>query len=110
MAGTSEEGKRTRAGQETKMEIKPNTEAIVHSHPETSDFSIAPGYQSPKKGDHIAVQRGYPNYITRDGKVIVLENSNGQLRVRSVEGTLTAGEQKQVRLVLRKMQRVIQQK
>ncbi len=103
-AGTAQQGKDNSAGQQTGVTPTTATVAIEHSHPNNSDYGIEPGYQGRGRGDHTAVERGYPNYITRDGKVIVIERSGGQYRARVVSGSLTPSEARDVRRALNDLQ------
>ena len=103
-AGTAQQGKDNSAGQQTGVTPTTATVAIEHSHPNNSDYGIETGYQGRGRGDHTAVERGYPNYITRDGKVIVIERSGGQYRARVVSGSLTPSEARDVRRALNDLQ------
>ena len=68
--------------------IKPDADAdaIGHSHPNTSGYSLTPGAK-----DFGAVEAGKPNYIERNGSIIVVEKVDGQYRVRMISGTLSNG-------------------
>jgi RHS repeat-associated protein len=68
--------------------IRPDgdAKAIGHSHPNTDGYSLTP---EPK--DYGAVQAGKPNYIERNGSVIVVERVGGQFQVRVISGTLSNG-------------------
>lgn len=104
-AGNSKQGSDNAKGQETAITPTSATVAVEHSHPSNSDYGIQPGYHGRGKGDHIAVERGYPNYITRSGKVIVIERSGGQYRARVLNGSLTPAEAREVRRSLNDLQR-----
>jgi len=104
-AGTAQQGNDNSAGQQTGVTPTTATVAIEHSHPNNSNYGIEPGYQGRGQGDHTAVEHGYPNYITRNGKVIVIERSGGQYRARVVGGSLTPSEAREVRRALNDLQR-----
>ncbi|MCA0200470.1 MAG: hypothetical protein LCH56_06475 [Proteobacteria bacterium] len=78
-----------------------NTDAIGHSHPNTKDFSIVPGPM-----DNGAVEKGLPNYIGRDGQVVVVERVDGQYQVRVIQGNLSGADRSGIRNVLRDFQRM----
>lgn len=59
------------------MKIDGTTEGIIHSHPNTSDYDTAPGYNSKISGDHMVVEKGIPNMVTRQGTTIVVEKVKG---------------------------------
>ena len=63
-----------------------DADAIGHSHPNTQGYLLTPG---PK--DYGAVEGGMPNYIERNGSVIVVEKVDGQYQVRLIQGTLSNG-------------------
>ena len=98
------DGRRTNDGQKISLRPTPNTEGIIHSHPNSNDFNLTPGYANRNVGDHIAVNRGLPNMITRNGNTIVVEKVNGQFRVRTVQGQLTSREIRSTSNVLKKFQ------
>jgi hypothetical protein len=50
------------------------------------------------------VNGGRPNYIYQNGRVIVVERSGGQFRVRVVKGKLTRNERKRTKKMLNKFQ------
>lgn len=104
-AGNTSEGERTGIGQQTSVVPNEQTEAVIHSHPNNSEYGIEPGYRDSSRGDHIAVESGQPNYITRDGTVIVVERSQGQYRVRVVSGTVDARDRREIRSRLNDFQR-----
>jgi uncharacterized protein (DUF1684 family) len=78
---------------------------VIHSHPNNDDYGIEPGYRDENRGDHVAVERGQPNYITRDGTVIVVERSGGQYRVRVVDGRVSSRDRREIRSRLNDFQR-----
>ena len=103
--GNASTGTKNKTGQETAMKVNSTTEAVIHSHPNTSDFNVAPGYESKTKGDHTAVEKGFPNMITRKGTTVVVEKVNGQFRVRTVQGKMTRTERNTTKDRLRKFQK-----
>lgn len=105
VAGNAATGADNSKGQETAISPNSKTEAIVHSHPNNSDYGVEPGYHGSGKGDHVAVEGGYPNYITRDGDVVVVERSGGQYRVRVVSGNISPSEARAIKSALRELQR-----
>lgn len=85
-----------------------------HSHPE--DVSAArsvsgkPGSDgaNPGPGDGAAtIKAGIPNYITHQGRALVVEVSGGQARVRLVAGSINKIERAKIMERLRAMQRSI---
>lgn len=54
--------------------------------------------------DDSVVNGGRPNYIYQNGRVIVVERSGGQFRVRVVKGGLTRNERKRTKKMLNKYQ------
>jgi hypothetical protein len=80
IAGTTRMIGQTAVG---KFGIDPDADAIGHSHPLESGFSIIPG---PK--DDSAVEQGKPGYIVHDGRIIVVEKNDGQYQARLVTGQL----------------------
>jgi hypothetical protein len=97
-------GENVPMGQAVGVRPSDSTVAIIHSHPNNQEYSIAPGFHGSGSGDHVAVEAGYPNYIQRQGTTIVLERSGGQYRVRVVGGSLRGGERRQVQRVLNNFQ------
>jgi hypothetical protein len=59
-------------------------DAIGHSHPESAINSTI----APSVIDGNQLQAGRPNYIYRNGTVVVLERVNGQVQVRSLNGPI----------------------
>jgi len=93
-------------------------DAFRHSHPENVEASPrqkgplvrGPGKDgaNPGPGDGAAtIQMNKPNYITHQGRTIVIEVSGSQARVRVVSGTLNKTEIKKVKARLNSMQRMI---
>jgi len=78
--------------------IPPSATAIGHSHPEKGG-SAASG---PR--DDAAVRNGRPNYIYPNGRVVIVEPSGWQYRVRVVNGRLTSREKENTQKQLNKYQ------
>ncbi|SER89982.1 RHS repeat-associated core domain-containing protein [Sphingobium sp. YR768] len=93
-------------------------DAFGHSHAEDVNATEAqqgivsgPGTDgaNPGPGDGAAtLQAGIPNYITHQGRTIVIEVSGGQARVRVVGGQVNRTEQQKISQRLRSMQRIMQ--
>jgi RHS repeat-associated protein len=64
--------------------IPSSATAVGHSHPERG------GSATPGPGDDSVVNGGRPNYIYQNGRVVVVERSGGQYRVRVVNGSMTS--------------------
>ena len=55
----------------------------------------------PSRNDYKVLLAGFPlSIVARDGRVAVLEASNGKLRLRSLEGKLTEAENAQLQVFL----------
>ncbi len=98
-------GGNNNTGQQTSITPTSNTVAVVHSHPNNSSYGIQPGFAGKGKGDHRSVEGGKPNYITRNGTVIVVERSGGQYRARVVSGQLASGDAAEIRGALNEFQK-----
>ena len=92
--------KRTTDGVQGSFSVDKSADAVGHSHPNTKDYEIAPG-----KGDYGAVEGGRPNYIVRDGTIIVIEKVDGQYQARVVEGNLSRSDRSTIRSRLNEFQR-----
>ena len=79
--------------------IPSSATAVGHSHPERGG-SAAPG---PR--DDSVVRGGRPNYIYQNGRVVVVERSGGQYRVRVVDGNMTPRERRSTQRQLNTYQR-----
>jgi RHS repeat-associated protein len=82
----------------TSLKIPKDASAVGHSHPENN------GEAAPGPRDDSVVKGGRPNYIYQNGRVIVLERSGGQFRLRVVKGKLTKNEIKRIKKMLNKFQ------
>jgi len=82
----------------TSLSIPGNATAVGHSHPENGG-EIAPG---PK--DDSVVNGGRSNYIYQNGRVIVVERSGGQFRVRVVKGKMSRQDRRRTKKMLNKFQ------
>ena len=51
------------------------------------------------------VNGGRPNYIYQNGRVVVVEKSGGQFRVRGVSGSMARNERREIKRSLNKFQR-----
>ena len=75
-----------------RFNVPKGTDATGHSHSNDDQYTLVPGPRDDEE-----VQRGRPSYITRDGRVIVVEQVDGQYQVREVTGRLTQSERRAVR-------------
>lgn len=82
----------------TTLSIPGDASAVGHSHPENG------GEAAPGPRDDSVVNGGRPNYIYQNGRVIVVERSGGQFRVRVVKGRLSRTEQQRTRKMLNNFQ------
>jgi hypothetical protein len=82
-------GAETDEGFEAEMEVPQGTRALVHSHPRGRGYSAAVGYK-----DNRALNVNFPNYITRFGKISVLELVDGQYQFRTIAGRLSDDEKR----------------
>ena len=94
-------------------------EAFGHSHDKTVSATPKepmlgtsnPGADgaNPGPGDGKAtIEAGKPNYIIHDGRVLVIEVSGGQARVRVISGSQNSIERKKTRQSVNDMQRGLQ--
>lgn len=108
--GPIRQGQSVVGGQSTTLSGTSRTVAIEHGHPDKEGYNVAPSILGPGLGDHVAVEGGKPNYVTRPDDttgeidITVLERSGGQYRVRVIQGNLNAAERRAVRSSLRDMQ------
>ena len=75
------------------LEIYPNSVAGAHTHAPSRSDSINREKELPGRGDHVLVEKGFPNYIkTPRGDIRVLERVDGKFRVRTVRGKDVRGQ------------------
>lgn len=98
VAGTTQQRGDTLQGT---FEVSRGADAVGHSHPNRDDYSVSPG-----PGDYGALELGRPNYITRDGTIIVVEKVEGQYQARVVQGSLNGSSRRDIRTVLNDFQRI----
>jgi RHS repeat-associated protein len=79
--------------------IPAGTKGIEHSHPNDTS-TLKPG---PK--DNVAVSKGLTNGVTNNGRVGVIEKSDGQYRFRALSGVLSSGDVKAIQGALNDFQR-----
>lgn len=109
-------------GDVSTVEFQPSelkgADAFGHSHPENVNASEGgvglikgPGTDGANPGPNdgnATLQAGMPNYITHQGRTIVIEVSGGQARVRVVSGKINSIERRHIIRRLRSMQRSMQ--